>query len=259
MRRWHLAELHEFPWCPGWLRDGLTDFLEAQTRSRDLYGAIRGDLLAAIQASSATRVVDLCSGGGGPWVHWQQSGKTALPVLLTDRFPSGSAPDAPRVDYCREPVDATTVPPGITGFRTLFTAFHHFSPPAARSILRDAIDHRQPIGVFEFTTRTWGAVFFMLLSPFAVWMVTPRMRNLTWRKLLFTYLIPLIPLLITIDGVVSSLRTYTLDELRDMAGPGDYIWLAGERRTPGWPLPITYFIGYPPKRPMGDSGDGMVA
>jgi hypothetical protein len=44
-------------------------------------------------------------------------------------------------------------------------------------------------------------------------------------KALLTYLVPLIPLVATWDGIVSVLRIYGEDELRAMTSPYDsYLW-----------------------------------
>lgn len=254
MRRLHLFELHDFPWCPKTIRDGLTDFLETSIDAQDIYGPARKKILEVLDRSGATRIVDLCSGGGGPWIHWLRKGEIQSTAILTDKFPNRQARDRlsrlglPGLSYRSEPVDIAAVPSELTGFRTLFTSFHHFRPEQAKSVLRDAIANRQPIGIFEFTSRTPKALLLMLLSPFAVWLLTARARKIGWIRWLFTYPLPVIPLVVTIDGIVSCLRTYSARELRAMAdatGARDagYTWLAGEEE--GRLFPITYLIGYP--------------
>jgi hypothetical protein len=145
-------------------------------------------------------------------------------------------------------VDVAAVPADLLGFRTLFTSFHHFRPEQAKNILRDAVAHRQPIGIFEFTSRKPKALMLMLLSPLAVWFMTPRAQNASLLKWVFTYPLPIIPLVVTIDGIISCLRTYSVNELKKMADAATeqasgYVWLAGEEQ--GSPFPITYLIGYP--------------
>ena len=256
MRRLQLIELHELPGCPTILRDGLTDFLETAIGRFDLYGPVRPMLLDAVQRSGTRHVVDLCSGAGGPWVAWQASRAANVEISLTDKFPNSTArarieqQALPGLHYVAESVDAAQVQPSLAGFRTVFTAFHHFPPEQARHILADAIAQRQPIGIFEYTNRRPAAFLFMLLSPLAVWLLTPRMRTLSWSKLLFTYLIPLIPLLVTFDGVISCWRTYRPTELEAMTEGSGYIWLSGTRKGKNWPIPVTYFIGYPAREPV---------
>jgi hypothetical protein len=258
MRRRHLIELHDLPQCPRILRDGLTDFLQVTVQRLDVYSAVRPILLDAIARSGAQQVFDMCSGAGGPWPAWQRDLGVDVDVTLTDKFPNNAAralvgtESRPDLRYLERSVDATDVQSAFAGFRTIFTAFHHFRPEQARQIIRDAVAKRQPIGIFEFTYRHPAALLFMLLSPFAVWGLTPTMRNRSWSKLFLTYVIPVIPLLVTFDGVVSCWRTYTVDELKAMAGSSGYRWLAGTRKTGKWPLPVTYFIGYPAR----DSHDG---
>ena len=53
------------------------------------------------------------------------------------------------------------------------------------------------------------------LTPIAV---TPLIRPLRWSRLLWTYLIPLVPVITLFEGLVSCLRTYSVQELHDLAG-----------------------------------------
>ncbi|HXM61951.1 MAG TPA: hypothetical protein VN950_13935, partial [Terriglobales bacterium] len=73
-------------------------------------------------------------------------------------------------------------------------------------------------------------------------------RPFRWSRLLWTYLIPVIPLVLLFDGVVSCLRTYRPQELREMVEklkpPScQYQWEIGE--LAGGKMPVTYLIGYP--------------
>jgi hypothetical protein len=203
-------------------------------------------------------VVDLCSGGGGPWRSLasliQLTGEHPVEIALTDKFPSAEGErrarsHSPTLTYVREPVDATSVPPALTGVRTMFTAFHHFPPDAARAVLRDAARDRQPIAIFEVTQRSMWMVLLVALSPLLVLAVTPFLRPFTWWRLLLTYVVPVLPLFIMFDGVVSCLRTYSPDELTAMAessGVDDYVWKAGIVRQ-GATLPVTFLVGHPQK------------
>src|SRR5439155_21664731 len=113
-----------------------------------------------------------------------------------------------------EAVDATSGPPALSGFRTLFSSFHHFRPEEARRILADAVRQRQGIGVFEATQRSAPAMLAMLLTPLFVLLATPFIRPFRLSRLFWTYLLPVVPIVALFDGVVSCLRTYTPTELR---------------------------------------------
>lgn len=129
----------------------------------------------------------------------------------------------------------------------MFTSFHHFSPEDARAILQNAVDAGESIGIFEVTKRapsTMGLIFVGILLMF---LHTPRIRPFRWSRLLWTYLIPVIPLVLLFDGVVSCLRTYQPRELREMVQKltsCQYQWEIGELAT--GKMPVTYLIGYAP-------------
>lgn len=178
-------------------------------------------------------------------------------IVLTDKFPNlpalarTRAATRGRVQFHSESVDATRVPAGLDGFRTLFTSFHHFRPDAARAILRDAMRSRQGIGVFEVTARRPIAVLAGALVPLLVLLAAPFIRPFRWSRLGWTYLPPVLPAVATFDGIVSCLRTYDSAELRaltvDLTEDG-YRWEAGELAGRWSPVPVTYLIGYPGRR-----------
>ena len=137
MRRLNLMEFHDQSWFPAFLRDYVTDGLETTLNLLDLYRPVAARLQRALQESNATRVVDLCSGAGGPWLrlanHLQQNSHVPVEIWLTDKYPNIVAEDAShaipaQIHFCKEPVDATRIPPDLRGFRTIFNSFHHFRP-----------------------------------------------------------------------------------------------------------------------------------
>jgi len=266
MRRRQLIEIEDQPWCPAAVRDGLTDYLQFITDRTEPYAPAARLLTEALRASPDDRssppavpVIDLGSGGGGPWrrlVRRLQDAGVPVRVRLTDLHPNVAAFDriAHETDgtVSGEPraVPADAVPEDLTGFRTIFTAFHHFPPAMARRVLGDAVARGQGIAVFESTTRDLLCLSVMLLVPLAVSLTTLFIRPFRLSRLLLTYLVPVIPTVAFIDGIVSCLRTYTPDELRGLAesvdGATGYEWTAGH--AGGGPIPMTYLVGVPVRR-----------
>jgi hypothetical protein len=207
-----------------------------------------------MRSTNTQQFVDLCSGNGGPWLHLareieQETGQS-VSVVLTDRFPSHEARRRSvlvgGLRYLDDPLDARCVPGHLQGVRTLFNGLHHFRPEDAKSVLRDAVANEQPIAVFEVLQRNMLTLVQAFLLPISVFVLTPLVRPLTWWRLLLTYVIPIAPLVLLWDGVVSVLRCYRPEELRAMADDCDgtpYHWEAGSywHRT----APVTYMIGYP--------------
>jgi hypothetical protein len=238
--RLHLVELHDLPACPASLRDALTDFLAFALNLGRSYEPAVELLRGALDRSGATRIVDLCSGAGGPW-SWLRS-RLGVPVVLTDLYPHRNP--APRLHAL--PVDARAVPPELAGFRTIFTAFHHFRPAEARAILEDAVRNRQGIGVFEAARRKPFDVAFVAMTWLGVIAAAPFVRPFRWSRLFWSYLPPALPLVGSFDGVVSCLRCYSPRELRALVeGLDGYDWEIGERRSKRSPLHMTYLIGVP--------------
>jgi hypothetical protein len=244
MARVHLIEIHDQPWCPASLRDALTDFLGFTLRLGRSYQPIVPLLKAAIARSGAFRVVDLCSGAGGAWPVLHPA--VGVPVLLTDKYPNRQARNGP-LAFHPDPVDATAVPPELRGFRTVFTAFHHFRPADARAILADAVRRGEGIGVFEVVRRAPRETAIIALTWIAVLLLAPFVRPFRWSRLVWTYVPPVLPLVGTFDGVVSCLRAYSPAELDELVqGLDGYDWEVGEARRAWWQLlPVTYLIGVP--------------
>lgn len=253
--RLHLFEFEDQPWFPALIRDFATDYLCFVQSALRLDRPIDPVLAAALRATGAREILDLCSGGGGPAISLQRALAAvdlAVRITLTDRFPNRRAfqriAEASRgqISYVAESVDARCVPPQLKGFRTIFNSFHHFRPADARRILRDAVEPGQSIAVFEYPERS-GLIIFLTfcLTPLLVALLTPLIRPFRWSRFLFTYVLPLVPLTCWWDGVISHLRAYTVDELKMLASeaaPESYQQDAGMIPLPGTPGHLTYLV-----------------
>jgi hypothetical protein len=258
MKRLHLIEIHEQDWCPRTVRNAETDYLQFTIAATKPYAAMVPILATALQRTGAQQVLDLCSGAAGPWLWLHPvlaERGVNVSVCLTDKYPNreafdcSSRPTDQAITYHPQPVDAKRVPGDLPGFRTMFTAFHHFRPEPACAVLADAVRQRQGIAVFEATQRSALAlVLTALLVPLMVLFMTPFFRPFRWPRLLWTYLIPLLPIVTLFDGLVSCLRTYSVQELHDLTTrlePNDYHWDIGTVKGKLAPIPVTYLIGVP--------------
>lgn len=262
MTRLHLLEIHDQPWCPAAIRDGATDCLRLIATVGRQYKHVAPLLQEALIATNATRIVDLCSGGGGPWLALGRTlnTRTGAPVqiLLTDLYPherAGQSDPKATICFCPTAVDATQPPAELTGFRTLFTAFHHFAPAQAQAILQSAVNAGQGIAIFEQTARTPLGLLVMYLLPWLALVSALVVRPWRLSRFFWTFVIPAIPMMLWFDGMVSCLRTYSAAELQtiiDMLEPppngATYVWQIGKVRSPLSPLGVSYLIGYPSRK-----------
>jgi len=262
MKRIHFIEIEDQDWCPKEIRDGVTNFLEFIVRKYHLYHSISPLLLNALKRNNSPCIIDLCSGAGSAWISILNKLDSALKdssniihkIILTDLFPNHEAfkharhnfPDT--IDTCFTPVDATKVNLDLKGFRTLFSSFHHFEPSKAQAILQNAVDRNEGIAIFESTQRHPLMLLYMLFTPFIVLVATPFIRPFKLSHIALTYLIPIIPLVVMFDGIISCLRTYTVDELNDFVNSlsdNSYHWEIGVKHLPFLPIGVTYLIGTP--------------
>ena len=251
MQRQRWFEIHDQSWFPAFLRDLVTEALETVWNQNRTYFPIAGRLRAALRRSGAGRIVDLCSGGGGPWTGLLPeiaAGRT-IPVCLTDFYPNARLQARAARDGMTawtQSVDARHVPAELRGFRTIFSSFHHFDPVAARAMLADAFEHREGIAVFEGARRNAWTLLATTAMPFLGVRAALTARPRRWDRLFWSCVLPVVPATLWIDGILSCLRSYSLDDLRELiAGLSapDYEWQIGDE--PGGRVPIRYVVGIP--------------
>ena len=210
--RLHVFELEDQPWLPAVVRDLATDYLHFLETKFSLHRPVVAILAEALQTTNYNHVIDLCSGGAGPvpQLHAELATKgLTVRFTLTDRFPNVPAFERSAtatlgaISFVADAVDARAVPAGLAGFRTMFNAFHHFREADAVAVLRDAARSGHPIGVFEIPDRRLSTLLpLMFLTPLLVAIATPFIRPFRWRRLLWTYLVPLVPLTCWWDGTL---------------------------------------------------------
>jgi hypothetical protein len=255
MRRIHLFEFEDQKWFPEFLRNYMTDFLQFLSNKTKLYNPVIPIIEKGLLACQTNNIIDLASGGGGGLIGLNKElseRNPELKILLTDYYPNINAFEytkkkAANFDFIAESVDAQNVPQHLKGLRTQFLSLHHFKPDGAKRILQNAVDSRNGITVFEAQERTFASLFAMFLSPVSVFLTTPFIRPFSMGRLVFTYLIPLVPLAVWWDGIVSSLRTYSVSEMNELISglknSETFDWQTG--RIKSGPGTVLYLLGTP--------------
>jgi hypothetical protein len=253
MSRLHLFEFEDQQWFPAFLRNYLTDFLQFLSNAAKMYKPVVPLIEKAMKSAGTRTIVDLGSGGGGGLLWLNSELKKFVPdlkIILTDFYPNISAFEftkakADNFEFVTAPVDARNVPPALKGLRTQFLSLHHFKPVNAQTILQNAVNSGSSIAVFEAQERTLRSLLAMLFSPVTVLVLTPFIRPFKVGRLVFTYIIPIVPLVVLWDGIVSSLRTYSVREMNGLVGrldaAHDYQWEIG--RIKSGPGVILYLWG----------------
>jgi hypothetical protein len=275
-RRAQLMEIGDWQRLPQLLHDAIT--LVLRVCYKQLYSPEWQEKIeAALRSTGTDQVLDLASGGGGPWFDLAgrvkgASGRPAA-VTLSDLYPNRltrrlvKRERSPHLSYLDEPVDATAVPAALAAqarVRTMFTSFHHLPAPVARKVLEDVFHRRDALVVFEATRNSPMGLAVTALMPLNTLLVTPFIRPLTLAQLFLTYVVPVIPLIMGFDGLVSARRTYSPRELQELVAgldAPDYKWEVGLVSPRGWgwlPLKFPYLMGTPAGRlPSPFHGDPL--
>lgn len=269
MRRRHLFELADAPWLPGVIKDGVTDNLQLGLNMFRPYDVVIPKLAELLRHTGAAQVLDLGSGGAGPWrTVLDGLGQQGIrpTVILSDLQPSPdrlaeAVRDLPDASYWPDPADARDLPPELRSVpvRTMFTALHHLREEDVRGLVACCVRDGVGLGAFEFTERRPREV---LLSFFAAFTTTVVFAPTFWRGWSASGLArwatrialsPVIALVNAWDGAVSVLRTYTPDEIRAIldAVPGTdaYAWEIGLAKAPGMSSRVLYVVGRPKETP----------
>lgn len=177
--------------------------------------------------------LDLCSGTGRAAEETVKYGirkNSPLPKLyLSDLFPDLNSfeqlkkkyPD--NIDYIAEPLDMMNPPLDKFKLFTICAAFHHLKQKDASRVLNNFLVRGGSLIIFEPLSRSLlNLVMMIIIIPvlvpiYAVVSVLARPRCLiSW---LFCLIVPIIPLMVCFDGIISILRTYTRSEIEAMLSP----------------------------------------
>ncbi|KAI1436202.1 hypothetical protein GGR50DRAFT_652160 [Xylaria sp. CBS 124048] len=281
--RYHLFEIDDQPWFPSFLRgyvqSGLTHLwttclplLQRCSPATLVASILQRELKKAV---SSYTYIDFCAGAGGPTpqieksLNWDLSSQSSssspdgVKFVLTDLHPhveswKQAASKSAHLTYVPMPVDAAAAPPDLIEknkadgkgvFRLFNLAFHHFQDDLARAMLKNTVETSDGFGIFELQSRTFSSfvscslfgVFIFLIAPFLYWW-SPQV-------LFFIYIVPVVPFVLVFDGLVSSLRTRTADEVELLlrtcgaADTSDWVVRSGSE-TFLWPSGhLTWVIG----------------
>ncbi len=263
MKRVQLFEFEDFKWFPGWLRGCLTNLIVVLHRMMGISDVIARLTAKTLSETKQTHIVDMGSGSGGAMPEVLNSlhkhGLTKVKLTMTDLYPNQEQvkkyAGEKYMTYHGESVDATNLASAPKGLKTMINCFHHMPPKAARKILQSAQETKQPILIYEMAENKIPLLLWWLFLPISltilmvmVLFMTPMVRPLTWKQIVFTYIIPIIPIFYAWDGQASLPRMYTkkdIEELLEGLESDKYVWEQGYGfKSNGKPLG-TYVLGRP--------------
>lgn len=129
-------------------------------------------------------------------------------------------------------------------------SFHQFSVDEAKDLLKQISQNKQPIVIVEGNNDSLWQVFGMtVIVPLTVLLTAPFVKPFRFERIIFTYIIPVLPFVTFFDGFMALFKLYApkdLDELTASIQSKGYYWRSGKLDN-GRGGKIIYLIGYPVK------------
>lgn len=280
IRRKHYLELHEKSWCPkilrrymlaaltfGWsYKPTSPKWLPAiffKAFNRFTYSAADAavePLLEGLKVTKQNKILDLCSGTGGPLVVLidaiEQTHGYPIKITLSDIIPCYTEWKSlqmkhgeNKVSFIASCVDARRAE-HYKGFRTLSCCLHHFRPQDAIAILQSAVNSQEGILIMEMTERSLRGMLMMIGNcQLTTFLAALLIRPFSFSRFFYTFIIPLVPLLFLFDGITGVLRTYTDEEkwsmIKKVAGWENYVWQLKAKKLWRTAGSFNYILGYP--------------
>ncbi len=117
--------------------------------------------------------------------------------------------------YIDKAIDVTKIEDDFNYPKIFINSFHHLSVEQVEKIFKVNFDQGNEIIVMEYVRNTLMGYLSMLMGPIIVFLTLPfvvRLKHLPLMAI-FTYLIPLFPLMMLWDGCVSCLHEYSEKKL----------------------------------------------
>lgn len=218
-------EIHDRPWCCRAVHDGVTDFLAFFAEFSGLRRKAYGRIAQFLENGGGNKVVELCAGSGFGAMHMLRRLRQLLPgrdvsVVATDIKENSNWPlirSLTEGGVSAYKKDAETALREEDGLFVMFAALHHFSPAEIVSLLKTAMECGRAFICVDYFTRGRLVDLFPLFSgPVLMFFAAPLIFPFSWVRLILTWVFPVLPVVLFVDTLLSMLRSYTPDELKEI-------------------------------------------
>ncbi|MEM6698911.1 MAG: hypothetical protein AAF806_17240 [Bacteroidota bacterium] len=134
------------------------------------------------------------------------------------------------------------------GLYVQVNAFHQLSVVEARKLLTKISENGQPLAIVEGNNDSlWQVVGMTIFVPLTIILTAPFVKPFRIGRLVFTYLLPILPFVTFLDGFLALFKLYApkdLDELVSTVNTTAYEWESGKMDN-GRGGKIIYLLGFP--------------
>ena len=210
-----MKELEDFPHFPALLRNFQTEFIGFVVVRFNVYRAF----IKYINSLSLPRqpMTDLCSGSGETAIHIFKESNCCSHLILTDKFPNKIPVSDDKISYLPQSVDVLEMEFQPGACYTIFNAFHHFKAEDKLKIARKILASRSRSFFVEILEPSIVCLLKVLfIATIGNLLLTPFIHPFSFKRLFFTYIIPVNIVTITYDGIVSVFKSCTVKGYRKL-------------------------------------------
>ncbi|MGC4103030.1 hypothetical protein [Ferruginibacter sp.] len=241
-----LKELEDHNWFPAILRRWQMEFIGNMAVWTKLYQPLAPVLQQLIQQNKITALQDTCSGSGIPAVYIHQQLANKIPLLLTDKYPDLSFKNSEAITYAAPTADVLKMEFNNSACYTMYNAFHHFSNEEQQLLLKRFSEAGTSFLIAEILEPSVLNVLKIAVTGIVLQLFTaPFVRPFSWARLFFTYIIPVNLFTVTYDGIISVLKSKTVQQYAAMLKNDTTAYIITVDTIKNWKGNIVYLKGQP--------------
>ncbi|MBK7807157.1 MAG: hypothetical protein IPJ51_12750 [Saprospiraceae bacterium] len=134
------------------------------------------------------------------------------------------------------------------GMYTFINSFHQLDEKKAAYYLTQIANSGNSVAVLEGNNDSlWQVVGMTIFVPLTVILSAPFVQPFRITRLIFTYLIPILPVVTMLDGFLALFKLYNPNDLNELVSTipvKNYVWKSGKADN-GRGGKIIYLMGYP--------------
>ena len=210
-----IKELEDYSWFPETFRRFQAEFIGSFVQWFNIYRPLLPEISQMLKSSRTGSVQDLCSGSGLPAIYIQRQLNEKYQLSLSDKYPPVSFKNQATLNYLAQSTDLLVFEPTSDSLYTMFNSFHHFSPIEQQVIIRKMVMAKSSFIIAEILEPgIFNGLKIFFTTTILQLMLTPFVQPFSLQRLLFTYLIPVNLITVTYDGIISVVKSATLQQYR---------------------------------------------
>jgi hypothetical protein len=210
-----MKELEDSPYFPPLLRNFQTEFIGFVVSRFNAYSAFVKYI--NLYSLPEQAMIDLCSGSGEPAISIFQESNIFTNLVLSDKFPLKPFVNSNKIYYVPDSVDVLEIEFKSDVCYTMFNAFHHFKDEDKVKIVQQIIASGSRSYFVEILEPKFICFLKVLfITTIGNLLFTPFIQPFSFKRLLFTYILPINIITILYDGLVSVLKSRNVKQYRKL-------------------------------------------